>query len=657
MFVNLPIKTKLSLLALIVFIFSSASHQKSTFAQGASCGNGICQQSGGNTEDCNSCPTDCGTCTTPTPIPQPTSTTAPSGQPTLTIIPSGQPTPTSGVETSSDDSSVQAQQISITLNQASGTIVNTPDITLSGSATTTEGIITGIEYSFDSGDNWSSMASTDGSYDQSTESFQTFLSGLEDGILSIKFRASNNFGNSSESSELQFTIAAIPPEITIDPVSSDPISSNEITISGTVSFGNTIPPATQLSIDGGENWVSLNLVSGRFSYTLEGLEDNNYQLLVRSIDSAGNIGLSDTIEVVVDTLPPIIGGVSASIGPVYLSAKDGVLYTLPNVNINVALSTKGGVNKLSLDSESKSFEFQKIPGKSLFKGQLSFPNPGKYQAIIKAQDGAKNETEKELPNIIVNESGIISNSDDNPVGGVTVSAYHYDNNTNTWNLWTANTYGQVNPQVTNKNGEYGFIVPSGKYYLEINSDHLQKTYSEIFETDSTTLINFNFRLENKKIFPFSLIGSTQIIEKKKSTFKIESSSFNSNEWEFEDLEGNKVSINSTRGVKTLITFISPWSLQSIEQASLLSGINSRLENDEQVYVVLLQENPATTNNFILRGNYKFNTLIDSTGENSNNLGVSLIPHHIFVESNGEIKLVLNTILTQDEIIQEFINLE
>lgn len=46
----------------------------------------------------------------------------------------------------------------------------------------------------------------------------------------------------------------------------------------------------------------------------------------------------------------------------------------------------------------------------------------------------------------------------------------WDTTESKWVFWDAEIYGQVNPQLTDENGEYGWMVPDGKYRVKITKD-------------------------------------------------------------------------------------------------------------------------------------------------------------------------------------------
>lgn len=58
-------------------------------------------------------------------------------------------------------------------------------------------------------------------------------------------------------------------------------------------------------------------------------------------------------------------------------------------------------------------------------------------------------------------------SPNQPLIGVTVTAYYWVEEWQTWIPWPAELYdSQINPQVTGPNGYYAFFTPPGKYYLQ-----------------------------------------------------------------------------------------------------------------------------------------------------------------------------------------------
>jgi hypothetical protein len=69
---------------------------------------------------------------------------------------------------------------------------------------------------------------------------------------------------------------------------------------------------------------------------------------------------------------------------------------------------------------------------------------------------------------LIEPNGYVYNSVNNGgIGGATVTAYRFDPNQQSYVLWDAYPFGQVNPQHTNEQGQYGWQFPVGSYYLRV----------------------------------------------------------------------------------------------------------------------------------------------------------------------------------------------
>ncbi|MEW6607004.1 MAG: hypothetical protein AB1414_06050 [bacterium] len=53
------------------------------------------------------------------------------------------------------------------------------------------------------------------------------------------------------------------------------------------------------------------------------------------------------------------------------------------------------------------------------------------------------------------------------IEGARVTLYQLNEKSGEWERWLAEEYDQKNPQITNQKGEYGFIVPEGRYLLKV----------------------------------------------------------------------------------------------------------------------------------------------------------------------------------------------
>lgn len=74
----------------------------------------------------------------------------------------------------------------------------------------------------------------------------------------------------------------------------------------------------------------------------------------------------------------------------------------------------------------------------------------------------------------------------------TVSLY-WLNDQAVWELWPAEKYNQENPQETDQTGEYSFMVPAGKYYVQSEKDGYNSYKSEEIEVIDT-IVNLNIAM-------------------------------------------------------------------------------------------------------------------------------------------------------------------
>ncbi len=87
--------------------------------------------------------------------------------------------------------------------------------------------------------------------------------------------------------------------------------------------------------------------------------------------------------------------------------------------------------------------------------------------------------------------------------------YQYNDKIKDWQLFEASRYGQKNPQITNQEGTFGFMVPNGKYYLEAIKMGLGEKVTEAFEVKNE-IVNKNIEL-SAVVIDWWLISENTII--------------------------------------------------------------------------------------------------------------------------------------------------
>jgi hypothetical protein len=156
----------------------------------------------------------------------------------------------------------------------------------------------------------------------------------------------------------------------------------------------------------------------------------------------------------------------------------------PQMGKALAATVIGEVGKQALNIGGKFMRAALTPAGSLvFSGVSAAAGKAidtmvdnQIKAIPKAKCKKEKEKEKEKKNKgkgkktanpawIYDPSGIIYETvPDNPLSGVTVSVFYQDETQN-WQLWDADWYGQINPQLTINDGRYGWDVPAGKWQV------------------------------------------------------------------------------------------------------------------------------------------------------------------------------------------------
>ena len=125
-------------------------------------------------------------------------------------------------------------------------------------------------------------------------------------------------------------------------------------------------------------------------------------------------------------------------------------------------------------------------------------------------------------NLLIDPSGIVTDKNGTPLAGVTVYCQVLRED-GQWVNFDAENYGQVNPQVTDKDGRYGWMVPEGEYRILAVKEGYQ-TYDslndEMFSSDGgstimippvRTDINFSMKPDTSKsytIFPTAVENAT-----------------------------------------------------------------------------------------------------------------------------------------------------
>ncbi|MEK7600082.1 MAG: redoxin domain-containing protein [Patescibacteria group bacterium] len=431
----------------------------------------------------------------------------------------------------------------------------------------------------------------------------------------------------------------------------------------------------EYSTDGGKNWlpvdeaVGLGRTHATFSFRPVNLEEGNYDLLVRATDISGNTGLSPIKVLVIDRLPPIVGGNILTLGPQILAPdSEGTISSLVGVDQKLTLSAVGGPTSIKINaiydgakSKKQVFTLTKSPDTGLWSGVISFSQPGKYSLVAESIDGAGSKTTKALNTVnVYGTAKTVDKKTGKPLQSE-VSLYYLEPDSQTWVLWDGESYGQHNPQKTNGRGEFTILLPPGKYYLKATAAKHETLISSIFETSHSKPLTA--RLELKPLtginigsfhlplpsFAVQLVsvsdsdpirqsstGQGTLVGKQISDFKLETTN------------GKVFRTADVLGKPTLISFGSTWSPTTAEQLAVLS----RLQTKEKFNIipVALQEGAPRVQAYTSISGLSLNWLVDPDSTLSNSYGVQSLPMHYFVNREGVIKRIVVGVLSERQII-------
>ncbi len=605
----------------------------------------------------------------PTPTPTPTPTNTPTPTPTPTAGPTATPTPTPSIYY---PSVVLTPYIPNPTNQAL--------LTFFGKANIEQGTISAVEFSVDESPNWQQASPVDKSFNSRSENFTFTTPSLIDGQHTMLVRAKSNadvYTQESLYEILEVLVITTKPIVVLDSISEIPTKNQTQTISGTVTVSDlTTIAKVEVSNDNKRTWFAADVKDNSFSFTFKNLDDGNYSITARAADAVGNAGESATQTLIVDTIPPILGGAITTFGNQTLTPNlDGAIQAVAGIPIRMILSFKGGITQAAIRANNESFELKHIQGTNLWTTTLLFKTAGENFLILSAQDGAFNKIEKKLQTIFVDAPGKVHNSKTRSLlTKVKISVFYFDFISKTWVLWDGEAFGQKNPFTASSDGTYSFMVPAGKYYIEASLPGFNTLQSEILDFSKTSLINFDLPLESKPHIaitlpligritfsfpPFSQPQTLPVLQKGESiTSQVPiTHSTQALPFSLPDKNNNPVTLSSMLGKKVLLTFLAPWSSHAVDQASILSKINQNITAGQLMYGIIVQESPATTVIFMKSGQYQFPYLVDEDGITANNYNVTALPQHVFIDSKGIIREVISGVLDGPTILEKLNQLQ
>lgn len=463
----------------------------------------------------------------------------------------------------------------------------------------------------------------------------------------------------------------IPPTITIATNFTKPQKSVP-TISGSAADNEALA-AIEYSLDGGKNWLPVDKAPGlgtkksEFSFTPQNLQDGNYQVVARAIDTSGNQTTTPAQTLIIDRLPPIVGGNVMYIGSQIVEPNaDGVVVGLVGVDQKITLSAVGGATSITLTaagagnktSNAQNFTLTQSKDTGLWSGVMSFNKQGTYALTAKAVDGAGNTTNRALNNVQVQEAGKAVDAKTGKDVNATVTTYYRAEDTNNWTVWDGQAYSQDNPVATNnKQHNYGYYLPAGTYYVRVSAPGYKTVITNSFTLDRLTGLSSTFRLSHKPgldlgplhvRLPWPSWGQTPLNLSNKTASGNTSKSQPLPQFSLRETNGTTLKTSSLYGKPTILTFVSTWALPARDQLAILADTAIPALN---IVPVSSGESLAKLTAYADIAGYPIPILADSDNQLADSLKLSSLPVHYFIDRHGVVKKVKVGVLSKEELLK------
>lgn len=445
-------------------------------------------------------------------------------------------------------------------------------------------------------------------------------------------------------------------------------------LSGTA-IDNQAVRSVEYSIDDGINWLPVDSLVGvgkkeaLFSFTPTLYGDGNYELLLRATDTTGNTVTAARQTVVIDTLPPAVGGGLTTLGPLIVKPDEsGVMHAPVGVNQRFTVNAVGGPISVVIDAtdsnepdKRQSFSLTRSLDTGLWSGALNFRTAGSYKLVVRALDGADNKTERALNTLVVDQPALVTDTKTGQPLQANISVYYRDPDTKTWVLWDGLAYGQSNPVTTTATGMYNLYLPGGIYYLKVSAPGYSARITKSFTISDPTTVAVNIALRTK---PSIRIGSLRInmpgISLDQTPVAIESGMSNTNlvsnentptsvpDFSLTQTDGTKLSLTKLFGKPTVISFVTTWSQPAQDQLAILDKLDRTSMN---IVAVDAGESQARLIAYQKIAGYTLPIVIDNTNGLTGNFGVASLPTTYFVDRHGVIKTIKVGVLSKEDILR------
>lgn len=457
-------------------------------------------------------------------------------------------------------------------------------------------------------------------------------------------------------------------------------------LSGTVT-DNVAVARVDYSLDGGKTWVlvpnppGLGNKTARFTIAPNKLEDGDYSLVIRGVDTSGNVGLVRPGTLVVDLEPPRIGSELVAFGSQAAVLDEAGRYEAAvGADQTVTMNAVGGPTSIVIQATREAgegvekglqtFYLHQDRASGLWRGALGFAKAGTYHLRAVARDGAGNQTVREVQDVVVSAPARVTTASGGAVAGAQVTVYQRDMDTGQWKEWDGEAYGQVNPTHTRADGVFGALLPAGTYYLKVAAAGYQTVVTQAFDLRRVTPFVPVVKLSpamQLKVGKWSLtwpgltlsrvavdpvagaksggavMGLAALVGKQLPKFGLPTT------------DGRTVTSVGLQGHPTVLTVLSTWSPMTNGQLDALASVPDRAKA-AVVMPVYVGEHAGRVTATLATSGHELPAIVDAHAALGDHWGIPTVPTHIFVDQTGRVKAVYAGSLSTDELLERLTKL-
>lgn len=416
----------------------------------------------------------------------------------------------------------------------------------------------------------------------------------------------------------------------------------------------------EYSLNGGLDWQAVpGVLSGspttNFSFTPILSSDGNYPLLVRAIDTSGNLSVTAGGTVVIDRLAPSVGVAVLTQGHQSLTPSiNGQYQVAAGLDYDIALSAVGGPTSITIDVVAGSTVVTAIglaPDKAgLWRGSLVLPDGGTYQLVARSLDGAGRSSTRQLATLKAVSGGhIVAAASGQPVTGATIKINYFEPVSASWVAWDAAAWGQSNPMSVDAKGSYQAVLPVGRYYFQVAAPDFQTYTSAIFALDRPRPLTATIKLASRKWWPDwqahpitflsdTVSSSTSVIGQTFPDFKLSA------------VGGGSRQSTDYLGRPTLYSVVTTWSpgaqdqLHELAELSKTSGIS--------VVPIFSQQSALRAAAYLTGAQYPLIGIADPDSILAVKLSLTGVPVHYITNNAGRITQVKTGFASKDTLLKD-----